>query len=259
MLTPEEHKPDQFGAAPHPVPVRRKRSPLIKIIERFIDNPNFKTSTYFWLDILLNIVIIVSLVFIIRTYIISPFQVYGPSMCDTLNSFNGQCQRTYGEYQIVNKFGYQNFFGWQVGLPSRGDIIVFHPPMNESEFFIKRIIGLPGETVKLKDGKIFIINKEHPEGFELPENYLNNTNRDNTHPYDRTRTDFEVPENSYFVLGDNRVASSDARSCFQETAGNEPCSGPGKSPFLSLDHIEGKAWVILWPLSKIQLLPNPEY
>jgi signal peptidase I len=259
MDSPEEQKTVFSDPVPKSVTTHRKRSLLIKVIERFIDNPNFKTSTYFWLDILLNIVIIVSLVFIIRTYIISPFQVFGPSMCDTLNSISGQCNRSYGEYLIVNKFGYQNFFGWQVGLPARGDIIVFHPPMNESEFFIKRVIGLPGETVKLKDGKIFIYNKERPEGFELRETYLNSSNSGNTHPYDRNHTSFEIPEESYFVLGDNRIASSDARSCFQETAGNEPCSGQGKSPYLALDHIEGRAWVILWPLSKIQLLPNPEY
>ena len=101
-------------------------------------------------------------------------------MCDTFNYFDGSCNTGYGEYIIVNKFGYQNFLGWQVGLPQRGDVIVFHPPHNDTEFFIKRIIGLPGETVKIIDNKIFIFNSEFPDGFELDEIYLNARNEDNT-------------------------------------------------------------------------------
>src|SRR4051794_23125522 len=82
----------------------------------------------FIIDIIVNIVVIIALVFIIRTYLISPFQVYGPSMCDTLNFLDNECDHGYGEYIIVNKAVYQNFFGWQVGTPQRGDIIVFRPP-----------------------------------------------------------------------------------------------------------------------------------
>jgi len=160
---------------------------------------------------------------------------------------------------IVNKFGYQNFLGWQVGLPKRGDIIVFHPPQTNDEFFIKRVIGLPGETVQLKNGKVYVFNKEHPEGFELKESYLNTVNAGNTHPYRDDLTVFEVPKDKYFVMGDNRVASSDARSCFKEKAGGEICKGSNESSYLGLDHIEGKAWLVLWPLSKLSVLPDPQY
>jgi len=236
---------------------QRQNHFILKTAQRLFGISDANNGLLFWLDVALNIIIIVALVAIIRTYLISPFQVYGPSMCDTLNSINGTCQKAYGEYLIVNKLGYQNFFGWQVGTPKRGDIIVFHPPQNDTEFFIKRIIGLPGETVELRSGKVYIYNSEHPEGMELPEPYLNATNRGNTHPYNRENAIFEVPAGQYFVMGDNRTASSDSRSCFQETASNTPCAG--KSPFLTMDHIEGKAWIILWPLNKIGILKDPSY
>lgn len=214
-------------------------------------------SWRFWLDIVLDMIIIASVVFLVRTFIISPFQVYGSSMCDTLNYIDNECQKGYGEYIIINKFGYQNFFGWQVGLPQRGDIIVFHPPHNQEEYFIKRVIGLPGETVKLKDGDVYIYNNEHPEGFELEESYLNSENKGNTLPTAGIST-FEVPADHYFVMGDNRKGSSDSRRCFEEgRVMNEPCGKGENTPFLPRQNIEGKAWLVLWPLSKLEALANP--
>lgn len=212
----------------------------------------------FWLDIALNIIIIVGLVFIIRTFVISPFQVFGSSMCDTFNFFDGKCNNGYGEYIIVNKFGYQNFGGWQVGTPQRGDVVVFHPPHNDQEFFIKRIIGLPGETIKLEDKKVVVYNDEHPNGYEIDESYLNERNTDNTKPREAGSV-FEVPDESYFVLGDNRVGSSDSRSCFKESISQGKCGENGNSPYLTLDHIEGKAMLVLWPLNHISTVKNPEY
>lgn len=218
-----------------------------------------KEQVAFWLDIALNLVIIVGLVFVIRSYLISPFQVYGPSMCDTLNYIDDNCNRGYGEYLIVNKFNYQNFLGWQVGLPKRGDIVVFHPPLNDEEFFIKRIIGLPGETVKIEDGKVFIYNDERPDGYELEEQYLSANNAGATHPLISNLRTFEVPENQYFVLGDNRQQSSDSRSCFIESLSGSKCGENGSTPFLTMDNMEGKAALILWPLQKISTVNRPKY
>lgn len=212
----------------------------------------------FWLDIGLNLIIIVGLVFIIRTFVISPFQVFGSSMCDTFNYIDGKCNNGYGEYIIVNKFGYQNFLGWQVGTPQRGDVVVFHPPHNEQEFFIKRIIGLPGETVKLDNNKVVIYNNEYPNGFEIDEPYLNEHNKNNTRPREAGST-FEVTEGNYFVLGDNRVGSSDSRSCFKESISQGKCGENGNSPYLTMDHIEGKAMLVLWPLNHISIVQNPGY
>lgn len=218
-----------------------------------------KEQIAFWLDIALNLIIIVGLVFVIRSYFISPFQVYGPSMCNTLNFIDNNCQRGYGEYLIVNKFVYQNFFGWQVGLPQRGDVIVFHPPMNNEEFFIKRVIGLPGETVKIIDGKIYIFNETNPDGYELDETYLSESNQGNTKPLlDNIRT-FEVPADQYFVLGDNRQQSSDSRSCFIESYNGDKCGENGATPFLTVPHIEGKAALVLWPIQKLSTIKTPDY
>src|SRR5262249_27485089 len=141
-----------------------------------------KLRKNFWFDLAVNVITIVLLVFIIRTFIISPFQVFGPSMCDTLNYQDGLCNRSYGEYLIVNKFWYLNIFGLKIGEPHRGDIIVFHPPHNQGDYFIKRVIGLPGETIKFEGGEVYIYNSAHPNGFKLEENYLNDINKGNTLP-----------------------------------------------------------------------------
>lgn len=221
--------------------------------------PFYKRGSFvFWFDIALNLIIIIGLVFLIRTFIISPFQVFGPSMCNTFNFYNGECQKSYGEYIIVNKFGYQNFIGWQVGLPERGDVIVFHPPRNNNEFFIKRIIGLPGETIELKDGYVYIKDTESQTSYRLEEEYLNSENLGNTHPRGGP-TIFEIPENSYLALGDNRLKSSDARSCFADSFTSGKCGEDGNTPYLTLNHMEGKAMVVLWPLDRISLVSSPLY
>jgi len=210
------------------------------------------------LDIGLNLLIVFGLVFVIQTFIASPFKVYGPSMCDTINNINEECQYGYGEYIIVNKLIYQKFFGWSLDDPSRGDIIVFHPPHSEDQFYIKRIIGVPGDTIKLIDGKVYLFNNEHETGYELPEPYLNATNSGSTLPSTNRITTFDVPEGKYFVMGDNRHQSTDSRSCFRDVY-EGGCRGEEDGPFLPKENIEGKASVVLWPLKKIRTLQSAEY
>lgn len=84
--------------------------------------------------------------------------------------------------------------------PQRGDIVIFHLPDDESQNYLKRIIGLPGETIEIKDGKVYINNSEEP----LQEDYLKEEPYGDYGPY-------EVPENCYFMLGDNRNISLDSR------------------------------------------------
>jgi len=214
-------------------------------------------TIYFFGDLLINIAVVVVLVYTVRTYLISPFQVFGPSMCDTLNHLNETCQDGFGEYLIVNKATYYPFFGKRFGAPERGDIIVFRPPHNPNDYYIKRVIGLPGEKVKIQNGKVFIINKEHQSGWEVPEPYLSEENKNKTFPVpSHLVANYEVPENMYFVLGDNRKKSTDSRTCFRGL-GDRECDN-GKH-FLSIENIEGKAWVVLWPFHRIRLLGNPAY
>lgn len=212
----------------------------------------------FILDLALNLLIVFGLVYIIQTFIASPFKVYGPSMCDTLNNIEDTCMTGYGEYIIVNKLIYKDFFGWSLSEPERGDIIVFHPPHTNKQFYIKRIIGVPGDTVKLIDGNVYIFNDEYPTGRQLKEDYLNADNAGNTNPSTSNRvTTFTVGEDEYFVLGDNRMQSVDSRSCFRDPF-QGGCRGE-EAYFLPKENISGKAWVVLWPLNYIRTIEETNY
>ncbi len=232
-------------------------SSLIKSIKSKIDS--FESSfpkLYGTIDLLVNIAIIIVLVLGIRTYLISPFQVYGPSMCNTLNYINGECKHQYGEYLIVNRAVYYPFLGThRYRLPVRGDIVVFKPPENKSEYYIKRVIGLPGDKIKIQNGLVYMMNSEHQTWWELPEPYLNEKNRGRTFPMvTYEATEYQVPEGQYFVMGDNRLESTDSRQCFR-TRNTTQCAEKSEH-FLKLEAIEGKADIVLWPFNKMRYLQN---
>lgn len=214
-----------------------------------------KELVFFLVDIFLNAVIIVALVILIRFYVISPFEVSGPSMCDTLNYVDEECLSGKGEYIIVDKLSYKKWFGYQLNPPKRGDIVVFKPPLQGSqEFFIKRVIGLPGEKIRIKNGEVYVYNEKYPQGFRLEEDYLNVVNKGNTLPYSRGISEFSVPNDSYFLLGDNRKASSDSRHCF----GPRGCVG-GTVPYVPFENIEGKSWVVLLPFKNVRVIRAYNY
>ncbi len=138
-------------------------------------------------------VVVVSLAIIlpIRYFLVQPFFVKGASMEPTFED---------GNYILIDEISYR------LHEPKRGDIIVFRFPQEQTQFFIKRIIGLPGETVEVKNDQITIYNKDNPNGFILDENqYLPK--------YQQTlgNSRFTIDLNNYFVLGDNRTRSSDSR------------------------------------------------
>jgi signal peptidase I len=115
--------------------------------------------------------------------------------------------------------------------PERGDIVIFKYPDDESQKFIKRIIGLPGDEVVIEDGKIYINGSEEP----LEEPYLKDEWVRNTGPYD-----FVVPDGCYFVMGDNRNDSWDARYW--------------DNTYVTEDELIGKAEFIYYPFNRIQRL-----
>ncbi|PIZ73337.1 signal peptidase I, partial [Candidatus Peregrinibacteria bacterium CG_4_10_14_0_2_um_filter_41_8] len=158
----------------------------------------------FWLvflDLFLNFVFILIFVLVIRTFLISPFHVFGASMCNTINFINDQCKNGYGEYIIVNKAGYLKAGNLQIGEPKRGDIIVFHPPKDDEQYFIKRVIGLPGDTVVVRDGYVYL--RKDGDDVRLEETYLSEENLGNTLVRGgRGEMVYEVPRDRYFVLGD---------------------------------------------------------
>lgn len=201
---------------------------------------------------IVNVAIVFGVVLLIEKFIATPFDIFGPSMCDTLNNINSECVREYGEKIILNKAGYY------VSSPERGDIIVFTPKFSDEKYFIKRIIGLPGETVEILNGDVYITNKEHPAGIKLDESYLNENSAHKTVSFPGGFKIFNVPEGEYFTLGDNRNASTDSRSCFQNPYG-EGCKGSQTNAFVSSKNIEGKAWIIFWPLKNIGTIHQPEY
>lgn len=166
--------------------------------------------------------IAIAAVFLIRSFLVQPFLVSGASMSPNFED---------GNYLLVDELTYR------VREPARGEVAVFHYPNDESTYFIKRIVGLPGERVIIRDGKVFIITPLRPEGRELPETYL---------PDGVTTAgvyDAKLGEDEYFLLGDNRSYSFDSRSW-----------GP-----LKKDEIVGVARLRLWPLKNITLFAAPQY
>jgi signal peptidase I len=157
------------------------------------------------------------LVFAIRTYIAQPFVVSGESMDPTFHT---------GEYLIVDQLTY-NF-----NNPQRGDVIVFRYPVMPSKFFIKRIIGLPGETIKIQGEKVFIKESDTLDFIEIKEDYIE-FEKD-------TFMETKLEDDQYFVMGDNRLASLDSRIW-----------GP-----LDEDFIVGRALVRLFPIDKLGILPG---
>ena len=136
----------------------------------------------------------------------------------------------HGELVMVNKATY-----W-FSDPQRGDVIVFDPPVPSEYPFIKRVIGLPGETVEVKNGQVFINNILLDEPYILPEPPRRNKNFGPE----------ELSDSEYFVLGDNRNNSNDSRSW----------------GLIKRDSIIGKAWFVYWPPDKCELVkhysPDPD-
>lgn len=234
---------------------------LFKLEEELVDHipasERLKAKILLVLDLLVNIAIIIVLVAVVRKFLISPFQVFGPSMCNTLNFLDEKCQHGFGEYLIVNKAVYQNFFGLFKGKPQHGDIVVFKPQEESKDFYIKRIIGVPGDKIEISKNEVYITYKGSGEKQKLPEPYLNESNMNNTQTFSlKSIVDFEVPENSYFVLGDNRKESTDSRTCFLPPF-SKKCTDD--KHFLPKDRIEGKAWIVLWPFTKMRILKKPDY
>ena len=160
------------------------------------------------------------LAFSIRYFIAQPFIFRGASM---ESSFEDR------EYLVIDEV---TFYFRQ---PERGEVIVFRYPRDPRQFFIKRIIGLPGERVEIKEGKVKIFNDQNPMGFILEESYLDPPGR-------LTRPDLSTTLGGYeyFVLGDNRDFSSDSRVW----------------GVLERKFITGRAVFRAWPLDRLGLLWN---
>lgn len=162
-------------------------------------------------------ILAIAIVIPFRIYIAQPFVVSGASMAPTFET---------GEYLIVDRATYH------FEQPQRGDVVIFRYPSDPSKFFIKRIIGLPGETVELANGVSSIVGTDG-ERVSLDEPYLK-TDRTDDHITTRLSSD------EYFVMGDNRGASSDSRTW-----------GP-----VPRENIVGRALVRLLPPTHFGIFPG---
>lgn len=139
-------------------------------------------------------IVVISVVIIvpIRYFLIQPFYVKGASMEPTFYDH---------EYLIIDEISYR------LNDPKRGDIIVFRYPRDPQEYFIKRVVGLPGEKIQIKEGGVYIYSKENPSGLILEEKYL----PPDLKTYGSANEIVSLDKDEYFVLGDNRNSSKDSR------------------------------------------------
>ena len=181
-------------------------------------NVTEKKSNFFK-DTAIFAIIALAVVLPIRFFIAQPFIVDGSSMDPTFAT---------NQYLIVDEISYR------FEPASRGDVIIFKYPNNTSQYFIKRVIGLPGETVQIEGTKVTIKNKDNPQGLTLTEDYVAPAN------FVASHTLVTLSDSQYFVMGDNRGASFDSRSW-----------GP-----LDKKYIIGRPLIRLFPLNKISFLPG---
>lgn len=176
-----------------------------------------------------SIVIAFILAMIIRTFVVQAFKIPTGSMRMTLIE---------GDIILVNKFLYGAKIPWTdsrlpaVRQPKRGDVIVFIYPEDKKKDFIKRLIGLPGDTVEIKSGTIYINDKP------LLDPVFNQRDYYNRGDYGSEGEKIKVPQGSYFVLGDNSASSQDSRYW----------------GFVPEKNVLGKAILIYWPLQRIRVI-----
>ncbi len=180
--------------------------------------PPFKTRLWSFVENLLYLAGAVGLALLIQTFVIRPFIVSGTSMDPIIQN---------GQYILIDQVTYR------FTKPERGDVIVFRSPPEPQKYYVKRIVGLPGDTVTITDRVVTITNEAHPEGFILDDSFI-------THRSSSNYMTTVVTEGNYFVMGDNRGGSYDSRSW----------------GLLPEENIRGRALLRLLPVSKIDYLPG---
>lgn len=185
------------------------------------DSPKLQGLAFIWETVKI-VVISLAIIIPIRYFLVQPFFVKGASMEPNFED---------GDYILIDEISYR------FKDPERGDVVVFRFPEDRSQFFIKRVIGLPNETIEIKDDKIIVYNIKNPQGFVLPENYLDK----DQHTMGRMRIKLDPDE--YFVMGDNRLRSSDSR----------------RWGALNRSLITGKVFFRAWPIRELGTIPEVAY
>ncbi|GAB4506528.1 MAG: signal peptidase I [Anaerolineales bacterium] len=180
-------------------------------------NPAPQDRSTSWLRETAETIILAVVLFLLLQLVVRNFRIQGDSMLPTLET---------GQFVLVERVSYR------FSEPQRGDIVVFEYPRAPQEDFVKRIIGLPGETVEITGGQVYI------NGNLLAESYVHGQPTLTYRPVNIT-----LGQDEYFVMGDNRAASSDSRTW-----------GP-----LPRQNIIGRAWLSYWPPSRWGLIPRAAY
>jgi len=181
-----------------------------------------KSALVALLDFLQSIVVILAILVMVYLFVISPQEIDGASMEPTFHD---------GEYILTNKIEYK------LREPKRGDVVIFKSPTNPERDYIKRIVGLSGDRIRLSHNKIYI------NDLLLNEPYLPDNIQTIQGSYLKENQELLIPERKYFVLGDNRQHSSDSREF-----------GP-----IAKDEFIGKAYLRYWPFSDFEILSDPNY
>ena len=219
---------------------------------------------YTGIDAWIDLGFVLVIVFFVRSFVLSPFQIIGPSMESTFHggaiAYTAAEWQTYsdGEFILVDKMSYH------FSDPLRGDVVVFSPGIGpEKRYLIKRVIGTPGDKVKIENGYVFVAKADHPEIFvRLNESmYLQEKFGHTCLNYsgvwcDKESQTFVVPAGRYFLMGDNRPQSLDARKCFS----NSGCIGDYRlAQFVPLSQIQGRVAYSLGHFDLLsQILPYPK-
>ncbi len=185
-----------------------------------------KKFFYFAFDLVKIVVISLAIIIPVRYFLIQPFYVQGSSMEPNFKN---------SEYLIIDEISY-NF-----NDPRRGDVVVFEYPQNPREYFIKRIVALPGERIEFRDGDIYIYNNIYEHGVRLVEDYLSEDLE--TFHGSKDNEIIKLGQEEYYVLGDKRNSSRDSRTF-----------GP-----IEEDEIIGKVLFRGWPINRIQFFNSIEY
>lgn len=197
-------------------------SSLFRHKEEGVEITNKKKIIGIILEVFQVLIISVAIIVPVRVFLIQPFSVQGASM--EPNFFDR-------EYLVVDELSYH------LRTPMRGEVVVFHYPKDPSQYFIKRVIGLPGETVEIVDGQVKIYNDQFPNGEVLDEAmYLDQD-------FTAAAQTVTLKAGEYFLMGDNRSASLDSRFF-----------GP-----VNTDLIVGRVWVRGYPIDRWKLFQPVQY
>jgi len=196
-----------------------------------MSNSSIKSVSEFVVDVLETAVIALSIFIIIYLLAFQPHEVNGQSM-DGIDNFHN------GQLILTDKLSYR------FKEPQRGEVIVFKYPLNKSYDYIKRIIGLPGESIMLVDNQIYIYNSEFPEGKIIDESlYIGENVLTQGRAFLEEAQKITISDDSYFVMGDNRPESSDSRTW----------------GFVPRKNIIGRSYFRYWPPNQIGLIKHQSF